>query len=467
MKISKLNIDGNNVDVSDKNAIKKPNSPSNGQSLVYDSLSEQYVPIDVDTMINLTDDINNEKKPVTSKAVNKKIGIYDKFFMSGLQYMIETIQVDYIYNPNTRTLTAKAYTLEDDANYGDTNNVFEIRDALDILVYDNQNLLGILSVDTNTLIPQSEDYPECYEGTMVLPASTSNRILRFVIMNPITDQGQVRISRINSILANDNPTNHVLVSYTNSGSYETALSIRLNHADSNSDIKFKITVKEHNSNKVTIYNKKINSGSTSTGLNLPESGYTRDVYIEMENTEQNAETYDIDYPIIEWEIEGRIPAYDIFVATKNGKVFAQCYDVVYSGEYDFRQIRYLGKYTKYSECPIYTQPVSKPTAYDLQVSCFGDTPETITINILGFGHSAQYWAEQLGINESEFPLKGDNIYGGISFNDTIRTFTANLLNNKKYCISNHIQYRIFLVDNDGYLQDAPGNVINASINPTI
>lgn len=467
MKVSKLNINGNTIDVSDEKAIKKPNSPSNGQSLVYDSLSEEYVPIDVDTMINLTDNVNNEKKPVTSKAVNKKVGIYDKFFMSGLQYMVETIQVDYIYNPVTRTLTAKAYTLEDDQNYGDTNNVFEIRDALDILVYDNQNLLGILSVDTNTLVPESEDYPQCYEGTMVLPASISNRILRFVIMNPITDQGQVRISRINSILANDNPTNHVLVSYTDSGSYETSLSIRLDHADTNSDIKFKITVKEHNSNKVSIYNKKINSGSTTTGLTLPESGYTRDVYIEMENTEQNAETYDIDYPIIEWEIEGRIPAYDIFVVTKNGKVFAQCYGIEYSGEYDFRQIRYLGKFTKYSEIPIYTQPVSKSIAYDLQVSCFGSTPETITINILGFGHSAEYWAEQLGINESEFPLKGDNIYGGISFNDTIRTITANLSNDKKYCISNHIQYRIFLVDNDGYLQDAPGNVINASINPTI
>ena len=464
-KISKLYINGKVVDIDDKDAVQLPDELQNGDTLVYDEETNSFVAKSTDEAIELQTELNNQEKPVASKTVKDAIASLDNAVRGGIFNLSNQVVLEYDYRASTHEVRARAF------NDNSPNDSFDLGDKLDIAVfcldadYDSVSeayyigsFLGIITID-NTIVHYEDEWSGevynqnvHYSGTLVIPDSAKTRVLNFVVLNSITASGIIRKSRFNNIIIPSVTAKTITVSSSDIGLYESQLIFTLSETlPVGTSIDLKATIcGGRNGEFVAVKTLSITPGQVSFTLNIGESGYNRNVYIEI------VDSHDNDYTLVNANIavSGRLPVKLLVLTVIEDYLIAQVLTN--------RNINIISGSTKYTELnPTTDADIVLNTENKLQIiftyEATGSTG-TEDIPMDGRGYTRAELAEEIGVDESKIPLLGRNIH---SYEETnIRTLVAiaglidddqNLNDSVKYAILNHQQFELWVRDDNGYL----------------
>ena len=296
-KVSKIKINGIVANVNDPKAVcVAPPSLEidDGYPAIvyYDFGTEQFYVGNRTHGIGL-DDNEDGATPARKEQVNAKLN-KSEFYKD----RDDTVDIYYKYLSGTNTVKA---IVKEHEGY---NGKLEIKDKLDILVfslksrynsttqtYTFDHFLGCITVNTNATT--TEDGHLCYTGSLQLSDTQENRILYFIVLNPIGASGQLRSNIADTLLTNPTITNQITVSSSDSGDYNTVVNLAFASAI-DSAIKVKITVEDGRfGEKVTSDIYTIAANTSNYSKDIGASGYKRKVTVEIIDTLDSEDTYGI------------------------------------------------------------------------------------------------------------------------------------------------------------------------------
>ena len=478
-KISKLYINGKLVDIDDKDAVQLPDEYNNGDTLVYDEETNSFIAKSTNEAIELQKELNNQEKPVASKTVKDAVDNINNIVRNGILNFSDQVVLEYDYDSLTHKVRARAFN----DKYPDDS--FDLGDKLDIAVfcldadYDSVSeiyyigsFLGIITID-NTRIYFDDEWDESsldsrshYSGTLVIPDGVKTRVLNFVILNSITGSGIIRKSRFNNIIVPSATAKTVTISSSDVGLYESQLIFTLSEAlPVGTTIDLKITIcGGRNSEFVSVETLSITPGQASFTLNIGESGYNRNIYVEI------VDSHDNDYTLVNSNIivSGRLPLKLLVVTVMRDHCIGQ---VLMN-----RNIDIISGSTKYTDLdPTTDTDINLNTSNKLSINFGYVTPSSIgTDGILmdGAGYTRSEFAEEFGIDESQVPLLGRNIHNYTEDDINKLSFISGLIDNDldenndsvRYAILNHQQFELWIRDDNGYLINAYSHNVEYNVN---
>ena len=469
-KISKLYINGKVVDIDDKDAVQLPDELQNGDTLVYDEETDSFVAKSTDEAIGLQTELNNQEKPVASKTVKNAIASLDNAVRGGIFNLNNQVVLEYDYKPSTHEVRARAF------NDNSPEASFDLGDKLDIAVfcldadYDSVSeayyigsFLGIITIDNTMFYSgdewdiQSLDSRLHYSGTLVIPDSAKTRVLNFVVLNSITSSGIVRKSRFNNIMVPSSTAKTITVSSSDVGLYESQLIFTLNQTlPADTSIDLKVTICDgRDGGFVKVKTLSLTPGDVSFTLNIGESGYTRNIYVEI------VDSHDNDYTLINSNIavSGRLPIKLLVLTLMKKHAIAQVLTN--------RNINIISGSTKYTDLnPATDSDINLDTNNKLEIYFEyrgSNSAGSDSIVMDGLGYTTAEFAEEFNVDESEIPLLGRNIHNftNININElvSILTLFADTQPDHdndaiKYVTLSHQQFELWIRDDNGYLISA-------------
>lgn len=276
-KVSKIAFNGTTLEVNDPDTIDVQPSSEIETILVHNTSNWECQPIP--EAIHLQDDLHRNSgyrlNPVSVGAVNDEFDRVKEQILN----TEDVVYLTYSYDSSTNKVYAKA-TAEDGYE-------IEIKDKLEVLVfslkskydqstetYTFDHFLGKITVNTTELVSHS------FEGSITLENSQQNRVLYFVILNPVGISGQHRISKNNILFAN-NTQNTITLSSSDGADYSSVFNILFNTPLTDS-MKIRVTVCDGRFGEVVnILEYTIPSGNSSYSVVLDPSGYKRTVSFEI------------------------------------------------------------------------------------------------------------------------------------------------------------------------------------------
>lgn len=474
-KISRMNINGTIVDIDDKDAVQLPEDPTNGDILVYDAEHDKYIALSPEVAIALVNTIANVNLPVASSAVYKAINAMNSTFRGGIYSAFNEVLLEYDYKPSTHQVRARAFSKE-----YNSSREFILGDKLDIAVfcldadYDQSlqtyyigNFVGIISVDTSKFYGRDEwvdgggsDYRYHYSGYLTIPNIDRTKILNFVVLNPVTDLGVIRKSKINSIVIPSSTAKTITISSSNVGSYESQLIFTLSQAPSTDPIDLKVTITGgRNQDYVEVKTLTIAALQSSATLNIGESGFERNINVEILDLHGN------DYTIVNsnMNVSPRIPNRLLVVSFTPKYFWLQVMPNV--GNSDYFSI--VSHFTTYEELIQHTSTASdinvdtNDEVEVMMVNSIGSEPDVIHMHVDGAGHTKEELINDYDIDPNKIPFNGHNIHyldsyaqrGNLWIDDLIYSNPNYDESDLPYVIRNHQQFEVWWVDENGYMVD--------------
>ncbi len=459
-KVSRIAFNGEIIEVNDPDAINIENPGEASGLLAYNYSLGGWLFQSIKDAIGLQQNLNNsDEYPISSKAVKDEFDRLENKLLSS----DDIVYLDYFYNKTNNKLSARA----SDKN----GREIEIKDKLDILVFSLKSSYNSTSqtyafdhylgkITINTLGPA---YPEHYfEGDITIPNSEQDRVLYFVIINPIGISGQYRMSRNNFISAN-NTENTATLSSSDAGDSQVLVNVIFNTPLTDS-MKVRFVVSDGRFNElVSVYDFTVQSGNASTGVTLGPSGYKRFVTFEILENGNNP-IYNIVNNNL--SINGNIPIRTIlFYHYKEiDSILAQIID----GNIE------LNRNQKYS----FGSASSIHTGFPLGLKVYSDNiPSPGYMRLNGSGQLDSAIIEQIqsshpSLEDINIIFEGNNIYllencnegefiiDKLESDSEVDIDPANY--NFKYFVDDigtfdYIQYEIWFVDEEGYLQSCYKN----------
>lgn len=277
-KVSKISFNGQTIDINDPDAIEAQGSSEIPTILAHNTSEWQAMAIPA--AIELQDELNGQPdRPISVEAVRKEFNVVKKLITN--EDDDDVVYVDYFYDTSNNKVSARASNKN--------GYEIEIKDKLDILVfslkssynsttqtYAFDHYLGKITINTANVV-YNQHY---FGGEITIPNSEQDRVLYFVILNPVGVSGQYRVSKNNFISAN-NTLNTITLS-SSDGSDKSSIVNALFSTPLTANMKVRFTISDGRFGElVTTQDFTINSGQSSLSVTLDPSGYKRTVVFEI------------------------------------------------------------------------------------------------------------------------------------------------------------------------------------------